>query len=272
MRWMRAAQTPQRVAPGQLLAKATNVRVTLGGNEILHGVDLDVRAGEIVGLAGPNGAGKTTLFNVLAGDITADSGDIEVDGVSISSWSAVELAQRRAVLPQQIQMSFPFRVRDVVGMGRAPWLGTPLQEEDEAATDVAILTCDVRSLEARQFTSLSGGERARVAYARALAQRAQWILLDEPTAALDIRHQELLLESLRSRVRQGDGALVVMHDLALAAAHADRIALIRAGTIVACGPPREVIKPEILGEVYGHAIDVIEHPKTGALLIAPARG
>ncbi len=271
MKWMHAARTPQRVAPGELLAKAANVHVTLGGNEILHGVDLDIRAGEIVGLAGPNGAGKTTLFNVLAGDIVANSGEVEVDGAEISSWSAIELAQRRAVLPQQIQMSFPFRVRDVVGMGRAPWIGTPLADEDDAAIDAAILICDVRRLEARQFTSLSGGERARVAYARALAQRSQWILLDEPTAALDIRHQELLLESLRSRVRQGDGALVVMHDLALAAAHADRIALIRAGIVVACGPPREVIKPEILGEVYGHPIDVIEHPKTGELLIAPAR-
>ena len=271
MRWMHQARTPERVAPGELLASAHDVRVTLGGNPILHGVSLDVHAGEIVGLAGPNGAGKTTLFNVLSGDIPADSGDVRVGGLPIDSWSALELARRRAVLPQQIQMSFPFRVRDVVAMGRAPWAGTPYEDEDEHAIDAAILASDIRRLESRQFTSLSGGERARVAYARVLAQQSQWILLDEPTAALDIRHQELLLESLRNRVRAGDGALVVMHDLSLAAAHADRIALIREGVIVACGPPRDVITPSILGGVYGHAIDVIENPKTGDLLISPAR-
>ena len=272
MRWMRQIEVPTPVLPGAVIASATGVHVRIGGNAILHGVDIEVRAGEIVGLAGPNGAGKTTLFNALAGDIVGEAGDVRVHGEPVASWTARELAQRRAVLPQQIQMSFPFRVRDVVAMGRAPWIGTDRQDADEAAVERAIVAADIESLVARQFTSLSGGERARVAYARALAQEAQWFLLDEPTAALDIRHQELLFESLRARVRDGDGALVVMHDLALAAAHADRIVLLRAGLVVATGTPREVLTPAILGEVYGYAIDVIEHPRTGDLLISPARG
>src|SRR5690606_34926990 len=110
-----------------------------------------------------------------------------------------------------------------------------------------------------------------VSYARVLAQQTRWIMLDEPTAALDIRYQELLLESLRCRVREGAGALVVIHDLALAAAHADRIALIQEGRIVACGPPADVLKPALLGEVYEHTIDVVPHPQTGDILISPAR-
>lgn len=271
MRWLRHARVPSPIAPGGVLASARGVRARLGGREILHGIDLDVHAGEIIALAGPNGAGKSTLFGALAGDIPATGGDVRIDGEPIAHWSAVELAQRRAVLPQQIVMSFPFRVREVVAMGRAPWANTPFEDADERAIDDAIAAGDVGDLAGRQFLSLSGGERARAAFARVLAQETQWLLLDEPTAALDIHHQEHLLKTVRDRVSAGAGALVVLHDLALAAAHADRIALMRHGHIVALGPPREVLVPDLLSEVYQHAIDVVPNPRTGELLVAPVR-
>lgn len=271
MRLGRAARLPTLLPAGMPLVEAKGVHAELGGNHILRGIDLCVGAGELVSLVGPNGAGKSTLFGVLAGDITPSSGSVTLDGEPLDHWTPVEMAQRRAVLPQSASVTFPFRVRDVVEMGRAPWVGTAGDDGAEAAIQRALVAADVADLDRRTFYTLSGGERARVSFARALAQESQLLLLDEPTAALDIHHQEHVLRAVRERVAEGAGAIVVLHDLALAAAYSDRIALMAEGLIAADGPPREVLTSEILSRVYHHHVDVVEHPETGDLLIVPMR-
>ena len=135
----------------------------------------------------------------------------------------------------------------------------------------ALADADVAHLAERHVPSLSGGERARVALARVLAQATQLLLLDEPTAALDVHHQELVLSTVRARADAGDGAVVVLHDLGLAAAHADRVAVLAEGRVVADGPPDAVLTPDLLSAVYQHPIDVLRHPATGALLVLPRR-
>lgn len=272
MKWGRVHESPSRLAPGEPLVAARGVVAELGGTTILRGVDITVRAGEIVALVGPNGAGKSTLFGVLAGDLSPVAGAVEVNGRPIASWSAVELAQRRAVMPQAASVTFPFRVRDVVMMARAPWAGTDADEHDDALVDAAIAAADMSPFATRRFVSLSGGEKARVAFARTLAQDSQLLLLDEPTASLDVRHQELLLGVVRKQAEAGAGVIVVLHDLSLAAAYADRIAVMKQGQIVADGPPLQVCTPATLSDVYECEMAVIPHPGTGELLITPVRG
>jgi iron complex transport system ATP-binding protein len=272
MRWTRTARPPSVVAPGEHLVVAHDVTVELGGRPIVRGIDLDVRAGEVVALVGPNGSGKSTLLGALARDLPVAGGAVELVGEPLSAWNHTELAMRRAVLPQHPIVTFPFTVGQIVQMGRAPWLGSPREDDDEREITSALDVMDVAALRHRGFTSLSGGEQARVMLARVLAQRAQLLLLDEPTAALDLHHQEVVLVTARSAAARGDGVLVVLHDLGSAAACADRVALLSEGSLVACGPPSEVLAPELLSQVYRHEVDVLAHPVTGELLVLPRRG
>ncbi len=237
---------------------------------MLAGVGVRVRAGEVLALVGPNGAGKSTLLSALAADLPPAAGSVRIHGRPASDWSAPELALRRAVLPQAASLSFPFTVEEVVRMGRAPWAAAR-PEEDEAAVAEAMAATEVTGFAARPFSALSGGERARVALARVLAQRAPLLLLDEPTAALDLRHQELVLRLCRARARAGDAVVVVLHDLGLAAAHAHRVAVLRGGRIAADGRPGEVFTGELLSEVYDQPVEVFPHPRTGAVLVLPER-
>jgi iron complex transport system ATP-binding protein len=230
-----------------------------------------VRAGELVALVGPNGAGKTTLLAALAGDVGRAAGRVEVDGAALEGWTPLDLARRRAVLPQQVQLGFPFLVEEVVAMGRSPWAGTDAEARDAAAVAAALQEADVAHLVGRRFPTLSGGERARVALARVLAQSTQLVLLDEPTAALDVHHQEVVLAALRRRVDGGAGVVVVLHDLDLAAAHADRVVVVARGRVAADGPPAAVLTGPRLSDVYAHPIEVLPHPRTGAPLVVPAR-
>ncbi|MEU8731951.1 heme ABC transporter ATP-binding protein [Streptomyces tendae] len=262
---------PPPAAPGDVLAAAEGLRVHLGGRPVLDGVDVDVRAGEVLALVGPNGAGKSTLLGALAADVPAAGGVVRVHGRPVADWSAHELALRRAVLPQSASLSFPFAVAEVVRMGRAPWTGGDREAEDDAAVAEAMARTEVAGFAERPFSALSGGERARVALARVLAQRAPLLLLDEPTAALDLRHQELVLRLCRERARAGDAVVVVLHGLALAAAYADRVAVLRSGRIAAGGPPAEVFAEGLLSEVYDQPVEVFPHPRTGALLVVPRR-
>jgi iron complex transport system ATP-binding protein len=236
---------------------------------VVDDVSVQVCAGELVALIGPNGAGKSTLLGALAGDITPIAGEVRIDDAPIHDWSATELAMRRAVLPQTVTVSFPFRTRDVVRMGRAPWARSPRADHDDDAVATALQTTDVAHLAARSYTTLSGGERARVALARVLAQETQLVLLDEPTAALDVHHQELVLDVARDHTARGDGVVVVLHDLAVAARHVHRVVLVAAGGVVADGPPDEVFRAELLSRVYDHDIEVLRHPETDALLVVP---
>jgi iron complex transport system ATP-binding protein len=262
---------PARHPVGEVLLSARGVQVDRGGRTVLAALDLDVRAGEVVVLVGPNGAGKSTALAALAGDLALTSGSIAIDGRALGDWSAVALAQRRAVLPQQVTLTFPFPVEEVVAMGRSPWAGTEADARDEAAVAAGLRDADAEHLLGRPFAALSGGERARVALARVLAQEAQLLLLDEPTASLDLHHQELVLRAVRARAASGSGAVVVLHDLGLAAAHADRIVVLEDGRTAACGPPAEVLSPELLSRVYRHPIEVLAHPRTGAQLVLPER-
>ncbi|MER7465209.1 heme ABC transporter ATP-binding protein [Streptomyces sp. NPDC097981] len=262
---------PGHPAPGSALAEAVGLRVRLGGREVLAGIDLTVRAGEVLALAGPNGAGKSTLLAALAADLPATGGVVRIDGRPVGDWAARDLALRRSVLPQSAAMSFPFPVGDVVRMGRAPWAGTPLADADEQAVAAAMARAEVAGFAARPFSALSGGERARVALARVLAQQAPLLLLDEPTAALDLRHQELVLRICRERAAAGDAVVVVLHDLGLAAAYADRAAVLHEGRIAVDGPPAEAFGDELLSRVYRQPVEVFPHPRTGAPLVVPVR-
>lgn len=208
---------------------------------------------------------------VLAADQTPTGGEVELHGRPLSSWGAPDLALRRAVLPQSASLAFPFRVSDVVAMGRAPWAGTALETEDDRIIAEVMNACEVTEFADRPFPALSGGERARVALARVLAQDTGLLLLDEPTAALDLRHQELVLRLCRERAAQGVAVVVVLHDLGLAAAHCDRVAILHQGRLEACGGPVEVFDEELLTRVYRQPVEVLRHPHTQDLIVLPRR-
>lgn len=276
MKWLRlpgARPTPPAaVHPGDVLAETEALHVRLGTREVLSGVDVMARAGEVLALVGPNGAGKSTLLSALAADLPTAAGLVRVHGRPAADWSAHELALRRAVLPQSATLSFPFAVEEVVRMGRAPWAGTALEDEDDPAVAAAMAATETLDFAARPFSALSGGERARVALARVLAQRASLLLLDEPTAALDLRHQELVLRICRERALAGDAVVVVLHDLGLAAAYAHRVVILSAGRAVADGPPAEIFTDRLLSDVYRQPVEVFPHPRSGEVLITPRRG
>ncbi|MEU5875129.1 heme ABC transporter ATP-binding protein [Glycomyces sp. NPDC047369] len=253
-------------------AAAEDLRVRLGGKEILRGVDLDVNAGEVLSLVGPNGAGKSTLLAALSGDLPPASGRALLWDRPVGEWSPLDTARRRAVLPQAHRVSFPFTVREVVGMGRAPWAGTGRAADDDARIADALARTETAPFAERPFTSLSGGEQARVMLARVVAQDAGLVLLDEPTAALDLRHQELVGRRCRDLAAEGRAVVIVLHDLDLAAAYSDRTALLSEGRIAACGKPADVYTADRLGEVYRQPVTVDRDPDTGAPRVTPVRG
>ncbi|MFD4367450.1 heme ABC transporter ATP-binding protein [Rhodococcus sp. NPDC058521] len=267
----RAGGQPGATDIGAVTLRAVGVGVELGSRKILEDVSVSVRAGEVLVLVGPNGAGKSTLLAALSGDRAVDAGWVELSDRPLSGWSHLEMAQRRSVLPQQHTVGFSFTARQVVTMGRSPWARTDRADEDSAVIEQAMRTCDVERFADRPFTALSGGERARVALARVLAQQTETILLDEPTAALDLAHQETVMTVARESAAHGNAVVVVLHDLALAAAYADRIVVLEKGHVVADGPPDEVLSETLLTAVYGHPVEVMPHPRTGATLVVPKR-
>ncbi|BDZ39106.1 heme ABC transporter ATP-binding protein [Microbacterium suwonense] len=250
------------------LRGATVIR---SGNVLLDGVDLELHAGEVLAVLGPNGAGKSTLLGVLAGDIAVEHGEVEFAGRPLAAWSLGELSRRRGVLLQDNRTAFPFTVQEVVEMGRAPWRRTAQADEDADAVAWALEIADVTHLAARRVPSLSGGERARAAFARVIAGRTGAVFLDEPTAALDIGHQEALLTRARDLALDGAAVLVVLHDLNLAAAYADRVMLLQQGAVAAVGTADEVLTAANVSSVYRTPVEVIPHPVTGRGIIVPLR-
>ncbi|MCQ0016596.1 ATP-binding cassette domain-containing protein [Actinomadura madurae] len=196
---VRRPRTPRPPPPGAPAVEVRGLTVERAARTVLAGVDLTLRAGEVLALVGPNGAGKSTLLGAVAGDVARAGGRVTVDGAPLASWTHAELAMRRAILPQRHTLAFPFTVAQVVAMGRAPWAGTPLADDDEAAIAEAMDRMDTAGFARRPYPQLSGGEQARVALARVLAQRTGVLLLDEPTAALDLHHQEMVFEVVRRR-------------------------------------------------------------------------
>jgi iron complex transport system ATP-binding protein len=249
--------------------RAEHVTVELGARRAVDDVDLTVPAGELLALVGPNGAGKSTLLSALAGERHPDAGAVFIDDRPVDALEPLELARIRSVLTQDNAVSFPFRVAEVVEMGRSPWARTPAREFDGTAIREALERTDVAHLTERRFTELSGGERARVSLARVLAQDTPVVLLDEPTAALDLRHQEDVLRIARDLAREGRTVVVVLHDLSLAGAYADRVALLDVGRLRALGTPLEVLTEQLIAEVYRLPVEVLV--REGRPLIIPRR-
>lgn len=250
---------------------ARDVRVRRDERDILTGIDLDVRSGEVLALVGPNGAGKSTLLSVLSGDLRPTDGSVGLQGRAISSYRPLELARQRAVLSQANTVSFPFRVIEIVQMGRAPWLRTAELHDDEQAVSAAVEATDIAHLLGRRFTSLSGGEQARVSLARVLAQATPIVFLDEPTAALDLRHQEDVMRLARRLAAEGRAVVVVVHDLSLAGAYADRIALLDHGRLDAVGTPAEVMTADRVGRVYGLDVQIHRLGASDRPIVLPLR-
>ncbi|SDD54905.1 iron complex transport system ATP-binding protein [Sanguibacter gelidistatuariae] len=263
-----AAQT----SPPAPVLQARGVSVVFDGTPIVTDIDFELHAGQVLALVGPNGAGKSTLLSVLAGDIEPVAGTVLLHGENLHSLKLAELARRRAVLLQEQRLAFPFTVTEVVAMGRAPWRGRPEADDDDLVVAQSLEIADVTHLATRFFPTLSGGEKGRASFARVLAQQTRVLMLDEPTAALDIRHQEAVLARARTQAAAGDAVVVVLHDLSLAAAYADEVAVLEAGRLRGHGAPREIFTSALLSEVYRHPIEVFDHPVTGDLIILPVRG
>jgi iron complex transport system ATP-binding protein len=238
-----------------------------GANKMaLEGVSTIIRPGVITAVLGPNGSGKSTLLKLLLGVLSPNRGEIELADRGLGDWSRQDVAKMVGVVPQDEEISFPISVRQFVAMGRYPHLGAFRNERDEdrLAIEHAMGRCDIADLHDREITSLSGGERQRARLARALAQEPRVLALDEPTRALDIRHEMQIFEILRGLVRdRGVTVLLVTHNLNLASRYADELLLMNRGRIVASGAPTEVLRRENLEPVYQWALETFAHPGPG---------
>lgn len=229
-----------------------NVRVTLGRRTVVAGISTMFEAGRLTGIVGPNGAGKSTMARAILA-LVPSIGRVLIDTDDVATLSRADLARRVTYLPQGQTLHWPLTVERLVGLGRLPHL-TPMSRitvRDSAAIERAMERADVLSLRSRIATELSGGERARVMLARALAVEAPALIADEPLASLDPGHQIDVMELLRDEARAGGLVVTVLHDLTMAARYCDRLLLIDAGSIVAAGTPAEVLTPANLRAVYG---------------------
>jgi iron complex transport system ATP-binding protein len=243
----------------------------LGSDTVLHDVDLRVQPGEMLALIGPNGAGKSTLLRVAAGVLAPASGQALFAGDDLLRLKPKARAQRIAVVPQDGPVPTGLFVHEMVALGRTPYVRALLgpTAEDRRATRWALDAAGVESLANRLVDELSGGERQRVILARALAQQPKLLLLDEPTANLDLHHQVAMLELVRGLSREhGLGVVAAVHDLQLAALYCDRVALLNAGRVVSEGAPEAVLTAPLLLETFGQKVVLSVHPTHGVPLVA----
>jgi len=249
-----------------------SLTVGYGARTVLKDISLSVAKGEVMALIGPNGSGKTTLIRAVSGVLDLRLGQVLVDGKDVKHLSPAQRAARMAVVPQARNLPESFTVYQTVLLGRTPylsWLGHP-GEKDFARLEWALERTDTKMLADRLIGELSGGEQQRVLLARALAQDTPILLLDEPTAHLDINHQARLLNLVQELAREQSLAiLMALHDLNLVALYADRVALLVNGSVAALGNPKEVLTPDTLALAYGIHLKVILHPDYGTPLVLP---
>jgi iron complex transport system ATP-binding protein len=241
--------------------EAKGVSVRIGGKTIVEGIDLAIPAGKVTALIGPNGAGKSTLLRVMAGERRPSAGAIRLHGLDLSAYTPAALAAFRSVLAQSVTLAFPFSVSEVVRLGLP---ARTVAGRAEALERTALRAVGMEAYAERPASELSGGEQQRIHLARVLVQlwaaedddRARYLLLDEPTASLDLSHQLLVLKLARDHAAAGGGVLAVLHDLNLAAMIADEIVALDRGRVVARGAPEEVITDRLLADTYGVGIKV----------------
>lgn len=251
------------------ILSAVGVTYAVDGAVLVDGVDLEGRRGELIALCGPNGAGKSTLLRILAGDLSPHPGRVVVDGFDTSSATPAELARARAVMRQGGRSDIPFTAIAVVEMGRYPHRSDPdaSRAADIRAIRVAMERTETDHLAGRIYATLSGGEQTRVVMARILAQDAPVVLLDEPTTALDVAHQERVLAEVRRIADEGSCVIAVLHDLNAASYYADRVVMMADARIAATGTPTEVLRSDLLNSVYGQEMTVVEHPTRNCPLV-----
>ena len=235
----------------------------------LEGVSLEVRPGEVLGIVGPNGSGKSTLLRLMSGILAPAGGLVLLEGEGVRSVSRRRLARRLAFLPQSPEAPFRYSVREVVAMGRFPYQGAFgfLTEHDIEVVERALTDTDSASLGDRDFSTLSGGEKQRVLIAGILAQEPAVMLLDEPTAALDIHHCCEVMDLLWGLSRRGIGVAVVTHDLNTAGQFCDRLTLLSRGRVVRGGSPAEVLEEGLLCSTYGSQVRVVANPFTALPMV-----
>ncbi|HKJ13647.1 MAG: ABC transporter ATP-binding protein [Desulfobulbaceae bacterium] len=250
----------------------SNISLSFRDKLILSNVSLEVSAGEFFVIIGPNGAGKTSLLKVLSGLQKAQKGTVTIKDKNILNYRRRNLSQIMAIVPQHIEVGFPFTVADTVIMGRSPHLGILGMEgeNDFHIAEEAMKFTDVSHLTDRKLFQLSGGELQRVIIARAICQQPEIILLDEPTTALDPAHQ-LKIMDLMEKFRREHGTTIIMvsHDLNLASMYGDRVLLLKSGRVVKTGDPKSVLNKELLEDSYGCRIQVDESPLGGVARVTP---
>lgn len=249
------------------------VRYGRSGKEALAGISMGVPEGALYAILGPNGSGKSTLMRALLGAIHPESGSASIGGREASTWPRRELARVVGAVAQSEHLAFPITVRDLVAMGRYPHLGPlrPEGEDDRRAIHGALVRCDAEEFAEREVATLSGGELQRVRIARALAQEPSALILDEPTASLDVRHEMSIFRLLRASADRGMTVVLITHHLNLAARFADRFLLLDGGRVAAEGGVDEVFQEEVLEKVYRWPLAVREDRVTGALQVTPLR-
>jgi iron complex transport system ATP-binding protein len=261
-------------APGAPRLVARDLHVRLGEAEILNGVDLTVRSGEMVAIIGPNGAGKTTLLRCLDGIVTPDAGSLSIDGRAVDGLGRRELARMISYVPQTELAADGYTVREFVEMGRYPHLAAwaALTADDRHAVDEALALTETAHLAARSLTTLSGGERQRVWIAAALAQGGTILLLDEPTSFLDVRHQIQVLDLLdRLHSESGYTVVAVTHDLNGLVTDAETVIALDAGRVVFSGSPAELLTTDVLSRIFASEFVLLDGGRHGLPVVLPRR-
>lgn len=280
MKWQMGRLFPKRVfgrrrarpVGEQSSLEARKLRFRFGNTVILDDVDLRLSPGRIVGVIGPNGAGKSTLVKLLSRVLVPENGQISLDGHDLTAWHPMELARVLTVVPQAPELPPGFTSWEIALMGRTPFLGWMGKESetDRVITQQAMVETGTWHLASRRVSQLSGGERQRVVIARALAQEPRVLLLDEPTAYLDINHQiETMMLVTRLVAERKLAGLVIFHDLNLASRYCDELILLQSGRILARGRPSEVLTPALIGQAYGADVTVIQHPANRLPVVLP---